>query len=88
MNTVHAMACITDIDGYTMMKDKQFNTLVGLQLREARKKKGWTQLTLALESSLSPSFIGHVESGRRGLSLRTACMLTKVIGCSIEELTP
>ena len=40
-------------------------TITGLEARAARQLLGWTQDELAVEARLSPSTIGHFESGRR-----------------------
>ena len=44
-----------------------------------RKKRGWSQETLALESGLARSYLGGVERGQRNLSLVNICRLAETL---------
>ena len=43
--------------------------LFGLRLIELRKKRGWSQERLALESSIARSYLGGVERGKRNIAI-------------------
>lgn len=43
--------------------------LFGQRLVELRKRLGWSQEKLALESGLARSYLGGVERGRRNIAL-------------------
>jgi transcriptional regulator with XRE-family HTH domain len=56
-------------------------TITGAQLKAARQLLGWTQDKLAVEARLSPSTIGHFESGRR----QPAALIVDMIKCALED---
>lgn len=47
-------------------------SMQGEQLKEARKRLGWTQGRLASELGLSATFIGLMERGDKAIERRTA----------------
>lgn len=53
--------------------------LFGLRLAQLRKKRGWSQETLALESGVARSYLGGVERGKRNLSLLNICRLAETL---------
>jgi len=53
--------------------------LFGLRLAQLRKKRGWSQETLALESGVARSYLGGVERGKRNLSLINICRLAETL---------
>jgi transcriptional regulator with XRE-family HTH domain len=57
--------------------------LFGLRLIEIRKRKGWSQERLALESGLARSYLGGVERGQRNLALLNIFKLAEAL-----EVTP
>ncbi len=61
---------------------KQF----GLNVRQLRLKKGWTQATLAQRAEVTPNFIGFVERGERNITLKNALMVANGLGCPIHKL--
>ena len=58
----------------------------GIRLTELRKKKGWSQEVLALESGLARSYVGGVERGQRNISLINICRLAETLGVEPAEL--
>lgn len=54
-------------------------TLFGLRLAQLRKKRGWSQERLALESGIARSYLGGVERGQRNLSLVNICRLAETL---------
>jgi transcriptional regulator with XRE-family HTH domain len=58
---------------------------IGARIREARLRKGWTQLQLALEAGVSPSTVTRWERG--GLPpMRELIRISDVLGVPAEEL--
>lgn len=58
----------------------------GLRLAALRKAKGWSQLTLELESGIARSYIGGVENGRRNISLINICRLAAALQVTPSNL--
>ena len=61
-------------------------TLFGLRLAQLRKKRGWSQETLALESGVARSYLGGVERGQRNISLVNICRLAETLNVSPSVL--
>lgn len=59
---------------------------VGGRIRQARKKKGWSQGLLARKCSISTSFMGHIERGTRIMSLDTFVNICGVLEVDADEL--
>ena len=55
-------------------------TRFGLKLIEVRKKRGWSQERLALESGLARSYLGGVERGQRNIALLNIFKLAESLG--------
>lgn len=53
--------------------------LFGRHLATLRKKKGWSQERLALESGLARSYLGGVERGQRNIALLNICRLASAL---------
>jgi len=58
----------------------------GRTLREIRKERGLSQEELAFESGLHPTYIGHLERGRKSPSLRTILRLAHVLETPGSEM--
>ncbi|MBR7745146.1 helix-turn-helix domain-containing protein [Undibacterium baiyunense] len=58
----------------------------GLRLIELRKKRGWSQEQLSLESGLARSYLGGVERGQRNIALVNICKLAETLGLQPSEL--
>lgn len=61
-------------------------TLFGLRLAQLRKKRGWSQETLALESGVARSYLGGVERGQRNISLVNICRLAETLNVAPSVL--
>ncbi len=60
---------------------------IGVRIRAARERLGWSREALAFHSGLSWSAIAQVESGRRtNLRPRTLAALSRPLGVSIDYL--
>jgi len=65
-------------------KDKQLAN----RLRALRKTQGMTQEELSARLGLSLTYIAHVETYRRGLSLPVLYRIAKVFGIRVRDLFP
>lgn len=52
----------------------------GRRLVELRKRLGWSQEELSLESGLARSYVGGVERGQRNIALVNICRLAAALG--------
>jgi transcriptional regulator with XRE-family HTH domain len=59
---------------------------VGKQIRELRKKKGWSQERLADESQMHRSYMWGIEQGRRNPSLRHLSRIADALEVGIATL--
>lgn len=60
--------------------------VLSVRIREERIKRNLTIEQLAEIINVSPSFLGLVERGDRGLSIEKLCKLAGVFGVSIDSL--
>jgi len=60
--------------------------LFGVALRECRKQRALSQEALAFESGYHPTYIGHLERGKKSPSLRTIFGLASVLHVLPSEL--
>ena len=60
--------------------------LFGRHLVELRKKHGWSQEKLALESGLARSYVGGIERGQRNIALINICILADTLGVPPSEM--
>lgn len=58
----------------------------GWHLAQVRRKRGWSQEKLALESGLARSYLGGVERGQRNIALVNICRLAETLGIKPSEL--
>lgn len=61
--------------------------LLGLQIKEKRKSKGFTQESLAFEAGIDRSYIGGVERGERNISFLTLVNIARCLSCDISSLS-
>ena len=59
---------------------------IGERVRELRKKKGWTQYRLAMESSVSRQAISNMERGRNEPNADSIRLLAVALGVSVSEI--
>lgn len=60
--------------------------LFGERIAALRKKRGWSQERLALESGLARSYLGGVERGQRNIALLNIVRLAEALECPPSEL--
>ncbi len=59
---------------------------VGRNIREARKAKGMSQESLALESGLDRSYVGGVERGERNISIINLKKIAEALRLPLSDL--
>ena len=57
------------------------------QLKQERKRRGWSQEDFAYRADIDRSYMGGVERGERNLSLKKLCAIARALGCDLGRLT-
>jgi transcriptional regulator with XRE-family HTH domain len=65
---------------------REIAVLVGLQIRELRKRKGLTQEKVAERASVNATYYGRVERGDANVSLELLAAIAEALETPIEEL--
>jgi transcriptional regulator with XRE-family HTH domain len=65
---------------------RDWRAIVGKNVRQLRKDKGWTQEQLAFEARLDLTYIGGIERGRRNPSILVLARIADALGADISEL--
>lgn len=60
--------------------------LFGQHVVKLRRRMGWTQEKLALESGMGRSFIGGIERGQRDVALLNICVLAETLQVDLSEM--
>lgn len=68
------------------MKRETLKKLIGMRLRALRKKKGLTQEKLAERARLHTTFIAHVESGKKSISLNSLMRISQALNVPIYKI--
>lgn len=58
----------------------------GQELKKLRRKKGWSQMKLAMEAGLHLNALGNLERGQRLPSLHTVMVLCRALDVPTAEL--
>lgn len=61
-------------------------SLIGLRVKEVRKQHNITQAQLAEMTSLSISYISHIETAQKKASLESLVRIADVLGVTVDEL--
>ena len=59
---------------------------IGAKIRLIRKNRGMTQQELSDRLDICPSFVSHVETGAKTMSLETFVAVANALGVSADEL--
>lgn len=59
---------------------------LGLRIKELREERGWTQVQCADYSGFHYSYVGHLESGDKNVTLATIDKIADGFGITLEEL--
>lgn len=68
-----------------ILKFMSILSLFGKNLKKFRKLKNISQEELALKCNLNRNFIGLIERGKRGVSLNTIEIISKILDVEIYE---
>ena len=60
--------------------------LIGQRIKEARKKKGWSQEKLSEEIDVAVGFISRIERGNPVVSLKRLAQISRVLEVNLEYL--
>lgn len=66
--------------------DSELLAAFGKNLAVLRKRHGWSQEKLALESGIARSYLSGVERGQRNIALLNISLLAKTLGIHPSEL--
>ena len=58
----------------------------GNRIKNLRKSKGYTREKLAEMADISPKFLYEIETGSKGFSAQTLCMLANVLNTSCDYI--
>lgn len=67
------------------MKDKT-SAIFGQNLKKRRLQKKLSQKVVGELAGLTMTYIGQLERGKMGVSLRTAKRIADALGCRLEDL--
>ncbi len=70
----------------TSRTSRSIRDVLAHNLKALRAERGWSQETLALESGLHRTFVGHVENQVRNISLDNIERLALALGVPPHEL--
>lgn len=59
---------------------------LGEAIRQARSERGLSQEAVALDADMEPSWLSHIESGRRNPSWGTVQRIAAAIGVQVSDL--
>lgn len=59
---------------------------LGEAIRQARAGRGLSQEAVALDADMEPSWLSHIESGRRNPSWGTVQRIAAALGVKVSEL--
>ena len=63
---------------------KKIGSKIGVKLKMAREKKGWTQTELAKRLNKTKSYMSNLETGRAGYSIHTLEPIAKMLDVDIS----
>lgn len=63
-----------------MASTTKIRKTLGVNVKAARKRAKLTQVRLAQRAKMDPTYITHIESGRRNVTLDIVEKLAKVLG--------
>lgn len=66
--------------------DAQLDKAIGARLRDARRRKGLTQVEVSVALGIQSETVSRYESGSISLSLAMLGRMAKVLGVGVDEL--
>jgi transcriptional regulator with XRE-family HTH domain len=58
----------------------------GERLKKLRKKKGWTQMQMAVNLGLDNSYLCNIEQGKQEVCIRNMQVIARGFGLSMAQL--
>lgn len=58
----------------------------GERVRKLRKKRGWTQMQMAVELEMDSSYLCEIETGKQEICIRKMQAIAKGFGVSLSKL--
>lgn len=80
------VACVSCIDSVKVRDVTHADAAFGVQVREARKARGWSQAQLADVLGLDASGVSRLEAGRKKVGLAEAVRIASALGVSLDHL--
>lgn len=68
------------------MKNDIDYSLIGERIREARKRKGWSQEKLSEEIDIATAFLSRVERGHSQINLKRLAQIANALDVPMETL--
>ncbi len=65
--------------------DKIYLKRLGKNVREIRKKRGWTQEKLAEQAEIHPVYVSYIEKGSRNPSISKIFKIVRALDCGPSE---
>ncbi len=62
------------------------STLLGMRIRNLRKKRGWSQEELASRANLHTTYIGQVERGQKSVTVRNLERIVNALEYDISDI--
>lgn len=72
--------------GVRKRKRLPYQRLIGKNIREHRKRVGWSQERLAEKSDLHPVYFGQVERGEQVISVHALVRVAKALKVKLADL--
>lgn len=69
-----------------LLPERSARAILASNLKHYRAERGWSQEDLALEAELHRTFVAHVESCRRNISLDNIEKLATALGVTVGQL--
>lgn len=61
---------------------------IGKRIREARKRKGYSQESFAAEAQLGRTYMGRIERGEQNVSIQNLIQIAIALKIELSELVP
>lgn len=68
--------------------EKAFNSYIGSAVNYYKRKKGWTNKDLSIQTDLTESFVKQANTGFRHYNAYRIWKIASVLGISISDLYP
>lgn len=69
-----------------MLSDKQILVLFGENIREIRKKRGFSQEELAFKANMQRTYIGMIERAEKNITLLSIEKIANALDIKISDL--